>query len=75
MYISSNVLVTLLGVGLTGLIGLITWLVRQTNQHAAYMAAMKESSDDHGERLRNLEAWRNGIDFGRAAERAKPPDE
>lgn len=56
MFISPNILATLLGVILVGLISLISWIVKQINEHARFLAAMKVTQIDHGDRLRMLEA-------------------
>jgi hypothetical protein len=66
------ILTVLLGVILTGLVGLMSWLVRQNIVHAEYLArtsealkAIKETSVEHGDRIRSLETWQHGVEFGR----------
>lgn len=65
----------LLAAGLAGVISFIAWQTKQIIEHGRIMTRLKDivtGDNGHGERISELEAWRDGIRVGRAVERSNP---
>jgi hypothetical protein len=81
MQVPVGLLYALVPVFVTAGIGFTAWVVRQLGKHAELLAAATSETSSaerlvaselrsHDDRLKRLEGWQDGVQFGRAVESA-----
>lgn len=51
-------------------IAFTAWIVRQLGRHAELLSKAATEMGNHDDRLKRLEGWQDGVQFGRSVERA-----
>jgi len=72
MYIPIGLLYAIIPVLLTGFFAFVTWFVRSINKHAQLLASVATELGSHEDRLKRLEGWYDGVQYGRATAHMQP---
>lgn len=71
MRIPLPLLYALAPVLLTGMIYFTAWVVRQLVRHSELLEKAGTKIEGHDDRIKRLEGWQDGVQFGRAVAQAE----